>query len=155
MKNGQVKIIDKGFKEILKRFKTLDKSYAKVGVLSGENYADGTNIALVAAVIHYGNEKWRKKKSWPFLKDGIKKDTSKINAVRIAAIRAITKRTIDPRAGLSMIGAAGQAGVQRYIKTVQSPPIEDITIERRRKKTSKPIVDTGQLLNSISFEVKI
>ena len=148
----QVTVKDKGWKALKRKYKELDGAGVKVGVLAeAGKYSGGPNIALVAAVLHYGREGSNKK--WPFITDGLKKGRSKIQNVSVKVVKQMTDGTLAPRKGLDFIGLAATASVKRQIQTVTAPALDERTIGRKR--SSKPLIDTGQLLNSINHEGKI
>lgn len=154
MAKPRVKKVDKGLNRIKADFKKMDGAYAKVGVLAdaGTYKEESVNIALVAAVLHYGRDGSYKK--WPFIANGIKKGTSQLNRLREKVLLKITKNEFSVRQGISLIGLKGEALIKKEIRTVTSPAIEDSTAARKKGST-KPLIDSGQLLNSISHEVEL
>jgi hypothetical protein len=66
--------------------------------------------------------------------------------------KAIVLGAVDVRQGIGMLGAWGAAQVKNTItQTDIPPPLAPSTIAA--KGSSKPLVDTGQMLNAITWEV--
>lgn len=119
-----------------------------VGFLSGATYPDGTSVALVAAVQEFGSESnnipsrpffrlmiAEHSKSWP---DAI--------ALNYKATDGDIPKTLD-RMGQ---GIKGQ--LQQSIRDTNDPPLAPATIAR--KGFSKPLIDSGTMLNAVDYEVE-
>lgn len=52
------------------------------------------------------------------------------------------------------LGLVAHRDVVNYISTANFTPLKPSTIKRRRKKSNRPLVDTGLLRNSLSFEIE-
>lgn len=120
----------------------------KVGFLEKATYPDGTRVALVAAIQDFGapsvgipprpffrNMVADKKDEWP------------------AAVEGLLKKTdydVDQTLALMGEGIAGQ--LRQSIVDTNDPPLKPATIAR--KGSAKPLVDTGNMLNSVDYEVK-
>lgn len=120
----------------------------RVGVLEGATYPDGKSVAMVAAVNEFGapskgipprpafrNMVAEHQDEWP---DAI--------AQTLVANDYDTKRT------LGQVGAAVGGQLRQSIIDTNEPPNAPATI--RAKGSSKPLVDSGHLLQSIDFEVE-
>lgn len=70
-------------------------------------------------------------------------------ARELAAQRMLGKLTYDR--SLQLMGARAKGGIQKYIAAGLSPPNAASTI--RRKKSSKPLIHTGQLRSSVDFRI--
>jgi hypothetical protein len=53
---------------------------------------------------------------------------------------------------LKRLGQFGVDGVRQRITDIQSPPLKEKTI--KRKKSSKPLIDSGQLRGSINYDIE-
>ncbi|EMH6309298.1 TPA: hypothetical protein O4G03_002378, partial [Proteus mirabilis] len=62
--------------------------------------------------------------------------------------------------GLTQIGATVAGDVKLAIKAVTTPALEESTVKARARRhskgkaTDKPLVDTGQMLQAVSFVVE-
>jgi len=120
----------------------------RVGFLSNASYPDGTPVAMVAAIQDYGapsvgipprpffrNMVADKRGEWP-------------NAILLA----LKSARMDAKRALDVVGAAIAGQLRQSIIDTNSPALAESTI--RRKGHSKPLVDTGHMLNSVDHEVK-
>lgn len=117
----------------------------KVGFLSGATYPDGTSVAMVAAIQNYGsgtipprpffsNMVAAKSKEWPGAIAGL-----------------LVANDYDAEKTLQITGQAISGQLKQAIRDTSAPPLAPSTIAR--KGFSKPLIDTGQMLNSVDFEV--
>lgn len=143
---------DHGLNRIKKEYEKLaQKPHAKVGVLADAGtYQDGTSIAMVSAWNEFGTSKIPAR---PHIRGGIIQSRANIKRIKKQVILGIHKGAFDTRRGLDIIGQAGQDAVRRRINTITSPANSEYTI--KMKGSSKPLIDTGQLLGSINYEVKV
>ena len=58
---------------------------------------------------------------------------------------------LDYRRSLELMGVKAQGGIQKRIARGIEPPLKAETI--KRKGSSKPLIDTGQLRSSITYRV--
>lgn len=127
--------------------KVTAKEKVRVGFLEGATYPDGTPVALVAAVQNFGAPKVGIPPR-PFFSNMVKDETPRLGKVTAAALKAT-----DYAAGeaLKMIGEHVAGALRQSIVDTNSPPLKPATIAR--KGFSKPLVDTGHMLNSVDYEV--
>lgn len=52
---------------------------------------------------------------------------------------------------LNIVGLQAKAAVQQYMRDLRTPPNAKSTI--RKKKSSNPLIDTGEMLNSVDYNV--
>lgn len=119
----------------------------RVGILEGAKYPNGTPVAMVGAIQEFGapragipprpffrNMIAAKKGEWP------------------AAIAALLKANdYDGRRTLEQAGQAIAGQLRKSIIDTNAPPLSQATVAR--KGFSKPLVDTGHMLNSVDYEV--
>ncbi len=143
--NGGSKL-DQKLRDITKLMS--NASSVKVGFLAESKYQDGKPVAMIAAIQDYGapsvgipprpffrNMVAAKKEEWP------------------AAIAALLKANgYDALRTLQQTGEAISGQLRQSIVDTNEPPLAESTI--RRKGFSKPLVDTGHMLNSVSYEVQ-
>jgi hypothetical protein len=119
----------------------------KVGFLSGATYPDGTSVALVAAVNEFGAPS-RGQPPRPFFRNMVAKESPRWPASIAANLKA---NNYDVPKSLDQIGAAIAGQLRQSIVDLQSPPLKPSTI--KRKGFSKPLIDHGIMLQSVSHEV--
>jgi HK97 gp10 family phage protein len=167
----------KAFREALKqRLKVLGKStdaHVVVGVVKNKKHARSTGKgeakkaqkatnAQIATVHEYGSKTVPAR---PFLRptvDKQKKEVAKI--IEKAFKKAIKDGTEKPfLLTLSLVGQKVKDAVFKYITTGPTipPPLSPKTIaartgkgKRKKKGGPRPLVDTGQMARSITFEVR-
>ena len=67
-------------------------------------------------------------------------------------VKEAIKRGIDPDAALDAMGIEMQGVIRQFLTDLTDPPNSPETI--RRKKSSNPLIDTGQLRTAIDYEVE-
>ena len=66
-------------------------------------------------------------------------------------LRKVLKGDYDIKKSLGLLGLQVSSDIKQKIVDIASPPNSAATI--RRKKSANPLVDTGQMKNSITYEV--
>lgn len=119
----------------------------KVGFLSKAKYPDGTPVALVAAVQDYGAPRAGIPPR-PFFRNMVKAKSPEWPK----AIAGLLKtHDYDATVVLRLTGEAIKGQLQASIRDTNAPPLKPATI--KRKGFAKPLVDTGQMLNSVDYNV--
>lgn len=119
----------------------------RVGFLEGATYPDGTPVAMIAAIQDFGapavgipprpffrNMIARKSPEWPE-----------------AAGALLVANNYDVQKTFGQIGEAIAGQLRQSIVDTNSPALAESTVAR--KGFSKPLVDTGHMLNSVNYEV--
>lgn len=144
---------DKGWDRITAELRSLSGKKVRVGVLSSAgDHPDGDiTIAEVAAFNEFGT---RHIPARPFVSTAFDENLSKYERQLARDVRKatgqggfMTAETVANRLGLRM-----QSDIQRKIVSLREPPNAPATI--RKKGSSNPLIDTGRMRQSISFEVK-
>lgn len=127
-------------------------SSVRVGVPDGATESDGSKIAVIAATHEFGSPE-RGIPPRPFLAPSIIDSKAEIAALNKTELAAVVsgKRTVDE--SLSRTGAVAAGKVQQYIRNGSFAPLKEAT--KKRKGSSKPLIDTGNLVQSITFEVRM
>lgn len=119
----------------------------RVGFLAGATYPDGKPVAMIAAIQNWGapsvgipprpffsNMVADKQKGWG-------NDTAV----------ALQRENYDAPRALALVGMNIEGQLRQSIRDTNAPPLAQSTIDR--KGHSKPLVDSGNMLNSIDHEV--
>lgn len=75
-------------------------------------------------------------------------------------VKAAGNGKITVTAGLEQIGAKAAGDVKMMIKSVTTPPLKNATVAARARRhskgkaTGKPLVDSGLMLQSVTFAVE-
>jgi len=147
---AMVKDVDPRVWDELKR-RVQDLGRVKVGVPEGPREADGTPVALIAAVHEFGHAELNIPER-SFLRSTIRvKQSEYINLNRINLVRCV-KGMISAQQVLQLLGEKAKGDVQRTIRNGDFVPLKPATIQR--KGSSKPLIDSGNLLQSITYVVE-
>lgn len=137
----------KGVKTLIRKFEELRSKAVYVGIPAESNplLDKGFNMASLAAVLEFGNARIP---SRPFLRDTLEKYREKYTALFAEQL----KQGKSPEQAMSLIAVIAQGDVQDNIVNGNWTPNAKSTI--RRKKSSKPLINTGRLRQSIRGVVK-
>jgi len=145
----------KGISALRKRLEK-SKRVVQVGFPSSKTHSpDGTSMAFIASVHEYGAPSAGIPER-PFLKAGIeggKEGQARLNKVNL--VRILNGET-DFDTALMQLGEMAKGNVQDYINQGDFAPILPATIAARKRRSvgsSKPLVDTGQMRQSVSYEL--
>lgn len=133
------------------RMAKLDKHAVAVGVHedAGMHGDSGTTVAQIAAWNEYGTSRIPERS---FLRTTVHESEKKY----VAALRKIVKKSIDsdeknPKTMMGLFGRQVENDVKKKIVDIREPPNNPATIARK-KGVDNPLIDTGQLLNSIRWK---
>lgn len=95
----------------------------------------------------------------PFLQPGVLAvRTQCADALKVSAVDALSHNTTAIVNGLNAAGLIAQASVKRTLKAGEGfEKLADATVKARQRKGfkgTKPLIRTGQLLNSITYVVR-
>lgn len=136
------------------------KPYVKIGILEGQaekpkkgdvKITTGEVPTLVeVATFHEFGTKTIPQRS--FLRGTINSERSYFNQVTRTVYKQLMKGQTDVRKALGILGQAIQSSVQKKIRSGIDPELESATI--KNKGSSTPLIDTGQLVNSIRYVIE-
>ncbi|RZS82053.1 hypothetical protein EV217_2866 [Phyllobacterium myrsinacearum] len=132
--------------EIAKKLSTA--STLSVGFLEGSQYSDGTSVPMVAAVQEFGAPA-RNIPPRPFFRDMI---AAKSPEWPEAVGDLLISNDYDASKTLGQTGAAIKGQLQQSIADFNGVPLSEATIAK--KGSSKQLIDTSVMINSVDFEVK-
>lgn len=146
---------------ILNDFKLLRGSYVKIGYIEGDKShkskkkgkksAAYINMAALAAVHEYGSPKMGIPER-SFIRSWVDGNQPEIRKRMERMVKAIIEGRVSPEIALKTMAVFAQGGIKRQIKTISSPPLKARTI--KLKKSSQPLIDTGQLRASVRFIIQ-
>lgn len=135
-----------GIDEIFAACRGLSGRGVKVGVMSG-SYPDGTSVVDVAYWNEFGTSKMP---SRPFIRQTFEKNGSDIDKVSRTLIGGIMTGAFNPDGALRELGDWYKGVMQEVLR--DGSYIANAASTLAQKNGSKPLVDTGQLLQSIRWE---
>jgi len=123
---------------------------AQVGLPSGINYEDGTPVAQVAAIQEFGAPA-KKIPPRPFIRPTVAEQKEQWTKIIAKSIPKVVENKMTAFDVLDLVGRVAAADIQTKISSIYSPPLSPITI--KRKGSSKPLIETGLMLASVSNAV--
>jgi hypothetical protein len=138
--------MDKVMDELNKIASGLSDLQLKAGFLEGATYPDGTPVPMVAATNEFGNPA-NNQPPRPFFRNAIAEHEGEWQD----AMATLIANGGDTRDVLSLLGEIIVDDIKESIRTLDSPPLSPVTIAR--KGFDKPLIDTSNMLNSVSYEV--
>ena len=162
-----VKDIDRGWRRIVEEMRQLSRSYTKVGLPENGNVAAPTNLGdalergrapvvemselvIIGAVHEYGS---RRVPMRSFLRSATDENRVRIEQLKGTMVDKIYTDSASVRQALSVVGEFLTTKVKAKIVAIKTPPLSLATI--RRKGSTNPLVDTGQLTQSIQHVEEI
>jgi hypothetical protein len=153
MMSVSVDDIDHGWFAIKKELKKFRGSYTAIGFF-GHGGDPSEDIAARAGVNEYGSIK-QKIPSRPFTRQTFDRNHKKINNQIVKEYNAILNKKQTSKKALIRLGLWYKALTQLTIRKGDFIDNKPATIKRKRG-SSKPLIDTGQMVNSIEHrEFKI
>jgi hypothetical protein len=120
----------------------------RVGFLEGATDADGTSVPMKAAILDFGAPS-RNIPPRPFFRNMVaEKSDSWGEAMELNLVQT----NFDVDVTLNRMGEGIKGQLQQSIQETNTPPLAESTIER--KGFDKPLIDKGNMINSVDFEVK-
>ncbi|HCT5879209.1 TPA: hypothetical protein OT180_002233 [Morganella morganii] len=141
-----------GLKALEARIREMGKKKVVVGVPAATNRArkDGLSNATIAAAHEFGVPGHIPERS--FLRSTLGENKDKATGLLIRELKAdISQGDFSGRA-FAIVGEKLSGEVKRKIQSGINPALDPKTVAR--KGSSKPLIDTGNLLQSINYEVR-
>ncbi|EGO8042897.1 TPA: hypothetical protein J1015_000289 [Escherichia coli] len=129
--------------EVEKQFSNIQ---LKVGFLEGATYGGVIPVPMVAATNEFGNPAHNQPPR-PFFRNAIAEHEEEWKEQAALLI----ERGDDIEEVFSMLGTIITADIQQSIRSLDSPPLSPVTIAR--KGFDNPLIDTKNMLDSVSYEV--
>lgn len=148
-------IVDHGFDAIITEMKNAKHRYVKVGFPLEKEAAPGElagmpEVTLVAMVQEFGSEK-RNIPERPFIRGAFDANYTDLQAFKEAEFLQVMQGKQTADTGIRRIGEWMVNKTKAYIKAIIPPPNAPTTIARKHSTT--PLIDTGQMINSIQYAV--
>lgn len=162
---SKVVIRDLGWNRIKEEIRKANNSFVKVGFPDGEGpgksgsggsnhepYADMTEVQQVAAVHEFGAPN-RNIPERAFMRPAYDEGRQELNAFIDAQYDAILKGSVSTEDSLRRIGLKHEAQVRAKITKGPFAALKQATI--RRKKSTRPLIDTAQMRNAVTSRIFI
>ncbi len=140
---------DYGWKELKKELQKLEKKpFTKVGILEGKGsklYSDSSQKVIDVAVANeFGTAKIPAR---PFMRKSYDENITQYNRLFKRAYNNIIDGKSTVKTSLGKIGLFAENKTKKRLRSGPWTPNAPSTIAK--KKSSRPLIDTGQLVNSI------
>ena len=147
---GQVKVNDRVWRGVLKRVSEMKRGTVRVGVMGDAGDENGVSLAEIAAFHEFGTStiperSFLRSTFYGHAAEGLRLMCEKLS-------KAIIEGKLDEPRALGLLGTWAVAEVKRTIRASIAPELAAATIAA--KGSSLPLVDTGQLINSITYVVE-
>lgn len=140
----------KGIKDLLKKVKK--PGTVAVGIIDPGLHGDGPfNTAEIGYVHEFGSSDGRVPER-SFIRSTLKVDRKEIISLSKRLLKKIINNEMTLEKGLGLLGLDVSDKISQRIVEIRTPPNKPNTIAR--KGSSNPLVDTGQLKNSITHKVQ-
>jgi hypothetical protein len=158
----QIKDLDKGLKKFIQSIPK-NSSYVVVGITGKDSQKKKTfqtkdgvklgpmNLVSVATVHEFGSGNIPERS---FLRATVDLKKKRYFAIQERALKDFVYGRLSIKDGLSILGFQVVSDCQNRIVSGIKPRLKPATIEARIKKSSTPLLDTGQLRQGITFEVR-
>jgi hypothetical protein len=151
---------DLGLDEIKKNIAALATMAIKAGIVEGSGEQDGVSIVQYAAwnefgvkgppVSEHGDGIWFIPPR-SFIRGWTDNKAENIKVTQEKIVKKVTEGKITAKDAIKRLGEFAQDGIKSYIRTGSFTPNADKT--KKIKKSSKPLIDTGTMRNSVRYEV--
>ena len=142
------KLTDMGIDKVLENVMELGGKQVKVGIQAGSGSHDGVDILDIAVYNHFGT---RNIPSRPFVSDCFDKNQGQISEAKKRIVYRVMEG-MPASAGLAQLGQWYQDVLKGHIRNGGWVPNAPATV--KRKGSSRPLIDTGQLVNSVRWEIE-
>lgn len=146
--------ITKRLKKIMKRAERLNRMQLVVGIPSDENSRDestGITNAELGAIHEFGAPK----KNIPersFMRSSASEEANNLGRLAKIQISECLRGETSAHDAFATVGVYLQGKIVDKITDGDFEPNTEATV--KRKKSSKPLIDTGQLRGAITYEVR-
>ena len=149
------KIIDRdfGYRKLLQELTKRIGKHVVVGFTADAgNYPDGTPVTDVAAIHEFGAPGAGIPER-SFLRSTMDQNVEKYAKALERALTDIADgKGDDVERVLAQLGAKAEGDIKLKIRNLRTPPNAPSTI--RQKGSSNPLIDTGQMRQAVTFEVR-
>jgi hypothetical protein len=125
------------------------RKHVLVGVPAGKHEADGTPLALVAAANEFGTSTIPERS---FLRSGIHEHMPEFVHLSGGLLPRVADGSMSEDLALDIVGIAAAAAVKT--KIIDGPFEENAPATKQRKKSDRPLVDSGALRQGITHVVE-
>lgn len=139
----------RGMTDLERRLARLRTIEVRVGVLQPKPTEDGeSTIAVVAAAHEHGTRTIPQRS---FIGSTIDRERENLARLQGRAIEGVVAGDLTPEQAGGLVGAKAASLIRDTIRSSVPPPLAEATVEA--KGHDRTLIESGQLLRSIAFEV--
>lgn len=147
-----IKDFDGKFLDRLKKALTGNRErVVNVGFPASAKEPDGASTAMIAAVHEYGVPH-KGIPERPFMRTSLEKNRGKRKALNEQNLKKVLNGGMSVDAALGQLGLMASSDIKQEIKNGSFAPLKPATT--KRKGSSKPLIDTGQMRQSVTYELE-
>lgn len=134
----------------------IQRKRVNVGWFETQRYEDGTPVAYVATIQEFGHGSIPPR---PFMRPTIAEQRAAWRDTLARGSKRVLNGQMEIQQMLLAFGLSAAGDVAQTIKAVTAPPLAPATLKARQSKkktpgvSNKPLVDTGQMLQSVTAQV--
>lgn len=148
MNGVKFKLDDRKWKQIQKEIKILHNSFTAIGLHEGSPpYPEGLTVADVGFFNEFGTKHIPER---PWMRNWFDANKNKILKQAKILYQAVLAGKMKAKRALGLLGEWAQGELRKSIIKLSSPPNAPITI--LLKGSSSPLIDTGQMLNTVRHQ---
>jgi hypothetical protein len=130
----------------------LASKMVKVGFPSGAKQADGAiSVAQKAIYNEYGSNNGRIPPR-PFMRQSVQLNAETIKHLKVGLLRRIYNGSMTPEQALAILGQNHADKIKRVI-TSEGTFLPNAPYTVKKKGDDKPLIETSQMVNSVTFKV--
>lgn len=147
------------FEKMQKAVQDLQAKSLRVGFFDSAKYEDGTPVAYVATIHEFGSPS-NGIPARPFMRPAIAENKTQWAALLGAGSKRVLSGKMEVDQMLGQVGMQAAGEVSESIAAVSTPALKPSTIAARAAKratpgaSTKPLVDTGLMIQSVSHKVE-
>lgn len=149
------KVASKGsLKRLADSLAELSKKRSAVGFFDTATYPDGTPVASVAAIQEFGAGKIPPRS---FMRSTVAEQKEAWKATLAQGAKRVLEDKLTVEQMLDALGQSAAGQIKEKIASIMAPGLAGSTIAarlRRNNTSTKPLVDTGYMLDSVDSKVE-
>ena len=139
-----------GIEALRSRIKACGGVSVRVGLPSGKTTTDGSPLTTLGFTHEFGAPQ-KNIPERPFMRPTVQNNGKKYSDMMGAGLGDIARDKTNAEKVLGTLGAVATSDVQKQIRDGKFEPNSEKTI--KRKGSSKPLIDTGNMRQSITWEL--
>lgn len=138
-----------GVAKLVTKVREFDGLEGKTGWFETAHYPDGTAVAYVATIHEFGVGPIPAR---PFMRPAVAEHGQEWLDQLAAGARASLNGGQSPAQVMELVALGAAGNVAEAIQAVTSPALKPVTVAR--KGSTKPLIDTGQMFQSVTGKVE-